>query len=279
MSSRCEWALFLYLAATLTGQAAETNRILRIAADPNNLPFSNEKLEGFENRIAELIAEELKAGIEYSWRAQRRGFFRETLKADNADLILGVPAGFERALATRPYYRSTYAFVTRADRGLKFQSFDDPALRVLRLGVHLVGDDGANTPPAHALARRGIITNVFGFTLYGDYSEANPPARLIEAVASGEIDVAIAWGPFAGYFAKQQKVALQVTPVPAQFDSPVLPFAFDISLGVRKRDQELCRELNAVLVRRRAQIEKILDDYGVPRVAGAPSIVGEEPGR
>jgi mxaJ protein len=279
MSSRCEWALLLCLAATLTGQGAETNRILRITADPNNLPFSNEKLEGFENRIAELIAEELRAKIEYSWRAQRRGFFRETLKENNADLILGVPAGFERALATRPYYRSTYAFVTRADRGLNLRSFDDPALRVLRLGVHLVGDDGANTPPAHALARRGIVTNVLGFTLYGDYSEANPPARLIEAVASGEIDVAIAWGPFAGYFAKQQKVALQVTPVPAQFDSPVLPFAFDISLGVRKRDQELCRELNAVLVRRRAQIEKILDDYGVPRVTGTPSIVGQGAGR
>ncbi|HEY0549603.1 MAG TPA: substrate-binding domain-containing protein [Verrucomicrobiae bacterium] len=245
----------------------QTNRVLRITADPNNLPFSNDKLEGFENRIATLIAQELNAKIEYTWRAQRRGFFRETLKENNADLILGVPTDFERALTTQPYYRSAYAFVRRKDRAAKIQSFDDPALRTLRIGVHLVGDDGANTPPAHALATRGIVTNVVGFTLYGDYAEPNPPARLIEAVAKGDIDVAIAWGPLAGYSARQQKVALEVTPVPAPFDSFALPFAFDISLGVRKRDKELCDELNAVLSRRSADIEKILDEYGVPRVS------------
>jgi mxaJ protein len=143
--------------------------------------------------------------------------------------------------------------------------------------VHLVGDDGANTPPAHALAKRGIVTNVIGFTLYGDYTEPNPPARLIEAVAKGDIDVGVAWGPLAGYFAKQQKVALEITPVPSQFDSPALPFAFGISLGVRKRDKELRDELNAVLARRKSDIEKILDDYGVPRVA-APQLSRAEGG-
>ena len=254
------------LGSALILDAAGTNRVLRITADPNNLPFSNDKLEGFENKIATLVAQELNAKIEYTWRAQRRGFFRETLKENNADLVLGVPTNFERALTTKPYYRSAYAFVTRKEHAAKIQSFDDPALRTLRIGVHLVGDDGANTPPAHALAKRGLITNVVGFTLYGDYSEPNPPARLIEAVANGGIDVAIAWGPLAGYFAKQQKIPLEVTPVPAQFDTPVLPFAFDISLGVRKRDKALRDELNAVLTRRSADIERILDEYGVPRV-------------
>jgi mxaJ protein len=269
------WCLVFPLAAH-----AGTNsipRILRITADPNNLPFSNDRLEGFENRIAEIIAQELGAEIRYSWRAQRRGFFRETLKENNADLILGVPTSFERALTTKPYYRSSYAFVTRKDRALKLRSFDDAELRTLRVGVHLVGDDGANTPPAHALAVRGIVTNVVGFSIYGDYSEASPPARLIEAVAKGGIDAAVAWGPLAGYFAKQQKLVLEVTPVLSQFDSPALPFAFDISLGVRKRDQALRDELDAVLVRRKADIERILDEYGVPRVS-APAFTRNDGG-
>jgi quinoprotein dehydrogenase-associated probable ABC transporter substrate-binding protein len=268
---------FVLLACAFVLNAAETNRVLRITADPNNLPFSNDKLEGFENRIADLLARELNARIEYTWRAQRRGFFRETLKENNADLILGVPTQFERALTTKPYYRSAYAFVTRKDRALNIRSLDDEKLRSLRIGVHLIGDDGANTPPAHVLAARGIVTNVVGFSIYGDYSEANPPARLIEAVARGDIDVAIAWGPLAGYFAKQQKVVLEVTPVPSQFDTPALPFAFDISLGVRKRDKELRDELNAVLTRRKTDIEKILGDYGVPRVA-APQLSRAEGG-
>src|SRR4051812_20772276 len=162
----CEFIATVFIAATLVCRAGETNRVLRITADPNNLPFSNEKQEGFENRIAEVIARELGAQIQYSWRAQRRGFFRETLKENTADLILGVPKDFERALATQPYYRSSYVFISRRADALKLKSFDDPQLRRLRLGVHLIGDDGANTPPAHALAERGIVTNVVGFSIY-----------------------------------------------------------------------------------------------------------------
>jgi mxaJ protein len=280
MSSRCDILLprvrarsfFTALAATLFLApvlvfAAPTNRVIRVTADPNNLPFSNEKLEGFENKIAAILAEELNARLQYTWRAQRRGFFRETLKENNADLILGVPTQFERALTTKPYYRSAYAFVTRKLGTPRIVSFDDPALRTLRVGVHLVGDDGANTPPAHALAARGVVTNVVGFTLYGDYAEPNPPARLIDAVANGDLDVAVAWGPLAGYFASQQKIPLEISLVPPQFDSPALPFAFDISLGVRRGDKNLRDELNVVLAKRAADIGKILDAYGVPRAA------------
>jgi ABC-type amino acid transport substrate-binding protein len=127
--------------------------VLRVCADPNNLPFSNERGEGFENKLAEMLAADLGAELRYTWWAQRRGFFRNTLRAGSCDVVLGVPAGFELALTTSPYYRSTYAFVSRKDRHLGVRSFDDEALRRLKVGVQLVGDDGANTPPAHALAR------------------------------------------------------------------------------------------------------------------------------
>jgi mxaJ protein len=241
-------------------------RVLRVAADPNNLPFSNRQGEGFENKIAELVARELGATLEYTWWAQRRGFIRNTLKAGECDLVLGAPAGFELALTTRPYYRSTYVFVYRKDRGLDVRSFDDPALRTLKIGVQMVGDDAANTPPAHALARRGIVDNVRGYTLYGDYSQANPPARIVDAVAAGEVDVAVVWGPLAGYFAPRQSAPLEIVPVSPQVDLPMLPFVFDISLGVRREDKAFRDELDVVLGRLRPEIDRILDEYGVPRV-------------
>src|SRR5690348_4579607 len=167
MSSRCRrgrrssaagsWA-FLCLSALLlpepklavAQQTPSQHRILRIAADPNNLPFSNERREGFENKIAELIARELNADLQYVWRAQRRGFFRETLKEGNCDLVMGVPAQFEQALTTVPYYRSTYVFVSRTDKHLALRSLDDPVLHRLKIGAQLVGNDGVNTPPVHA---------------------------------------------------------------------------------------------------------------------------------
>jgi mxaJ protein len=247
---------------------ANAKRVLRITADPNNLPFSNEKREGFENKIADLIAKELGAEIQYSWRAQRRGFFRETLNEDRADLVLGVPAHFELALPTSPYYRSSYVFVYRKDRNLNIHSLDDPALHKLKIGVQMIGNDETNTPPAHALAHRGIVDNVIGYTLYGDYREPNPPARIIDAVAKGDIDVAVVWGPLGGYFAKQQSVPLEVVPVSPASD-PNLPFTFAIAMGVRKQDKQLRGELNAVLERRRDDINRILDQYNVPRVGDA----------
>jgi mxaJ protein len=132
--------------------------------------------------------------------------------------------------------------------------------------VQLVGDDYSNTPPAHALSRRGIVQNVRGYTLYGDYSQPNPPARILDALARGEIDVAVVWGPLAGYFAPREPVALKMVPVSPQIDLPFLPFVFDISMGVRRGDTALKNEVEGVLVRRRAQVDAILDEYGVPRV-------------
>jgi quinoprotein dehydrogenase-associated probable ABC transporter substrate-binding protein len=248
------------------GAAAAGERELRVCADPNNLPFSNDRSEGFENRIAELLARDLDANLTYTWWAQRRGFIRSTLAAGSCDLVIGVPAGYDPALTTRPYYRSTYVFVTRKESGISLQSFDDPKLRKLKIGVHLIGNDGVNVPPAHALTRRGIISNVSGYSIYGDYTEPNPPARLIDAVASGAIDVAIAWGPLAGYFGPREMVALQLTPVSPAVDPPELRMTFAIAMGVRKGDAAFRDELNRWIERRRPEIESILDSYGVPRI-------------
>ena len=251
---------------------------LRVCSDPNNLPFSNQDGEGFENRIAELIGRELKLPVKYTWWAQRRGFIRNTLRAGDCDLVIGLPSSMEMALTTRPYYRSTYVFVYRKDAGFRVRSFNDPVLKEKRIGVHLVGDDGANTPPAHALASRGIIGgNVRGYMLYGDYAQPNPPARILDALAEGEIDVAIVWGPLAGYFVPRQKVAMEVVPVSPQIDMPFLPFVYDISMGVRRDDASLKADVEQVMMRRRAEIDAILDEYGVPRVGPRRTSAPEEP--
>jgi mxaJ protein len=245
---------------------AADSRELRVCADPNNLPFSNERQQGFENRIAELVARDLGVKLSYVWWAQRRGFVRNTINQNQCDLIIGVPSSFERTRPTIPYYRSTYVFVTRRDRHLRIASFDDPQLRRLRVGVTLIGDDGINSPPAHALANRGIIKNVKGYSVYADYRQPNPPARIIDAVANGDVDVAVAWGPLAGYFADREGVPLDIRPVSPQIDLPFLPFVYDISMGVRRGNDALRQQLNTIIERRRSDIDRILSDYGVPRV-------------
>jgi mxaJ protein len=252
---------------------AQAARELRVCADPNNLPFSNARGEGIENRLADVVARELGARVTYTWWAQRRGFVRETLQAGRCDVMLGVPTSFERVLATRPYYRSTYVFVSRRDRRLDVTSFDDPRLRRLRIGVQLVGDDGANTPPVHALGARGIVRNVRGYSLYGDYAQENPPARIIDAVVAGDVDLAVVWGPLAGYFAKRSRVPLVITPVSPQIELPFLPQVFDISMGVRRGDTALRARLDSVIERRREVIDRVLAEFGVPRL-DHPSVRG-----
>jgi quinoprotein dehydrogenase-associated probable ABC transporter substrate-binding protein len=240
--------------------------VLRVCADPNNLPFSNDRGEGFENRIAALVARDLGAELRYTWWAQRRGFVRNTMGAGECDVLIGAPARYERVLSTAPYYRSSYVFLSRRDRGLRVRSFDDASLRLLRIGVQMIGDDYANTPPAHALARRGIVRNVAGYTVYGDYSRPNPPADIVQAVARGDVDVAVVWGPLAGYFARLSPVPLDLVPVAPALDPPALPLAFDIAMGVRRGDVALRTRLDDVLRRRRRELDAILALYGVPRV-------------
>ncbi len=246
--------------------AAPLPRTLRVCADPNNLPFSNQAEQGFENRIARLLAAELGADLQYIWWAQRRGFVRNTVRAGACDLIPGIPANFDPVATTAPYYRSTYVFVTRPRVEPAIESMDDPRLKRLRIGVHLIGDDYANPPPVAALARRGIVRNVAGYSIYGDYREPNPPARLVDAVARGEVDVAIVWGPLGGYFAARGSTPLRVTPVREASDGPGTPFVFAISMGLRPADSTLAHAVGAALVRRRREIDRILQDYAVPRL-------------
>jgi mxaJ protein len=237
---------------------------LRVCADPNNLPFSNHAGEGFENKLAEMVAQKFGKSVVYTWWAQRRGFIRHTLKAGDCDLVMGVPAQYDLVETTRPYYRSTYVFVTQTARHLRLNAIDDPQLRGLAVGVHLIGDDGNNTPPAHVLGQQGIIDNVRGFMIYGDYREPDPPARLIEAVEHGEIDVAAAWGPLAGYVAKTSTVPLTVTPIAAGERFAPQQFQFEIAMGVRKGDHALRDRLNDFIAQNGSEIAALLADYGVP---------------
>jgi mxaJ protein len=258
--------LIVVMLAVITAMTLKPVRRLRVCSDPNNLPFSNQKKEGFENRLAELIAHDMHARVEYTWWAQRRGFIRNTIRANKCDIVMGIPSSFEMVMPTKPYYRSTYVFVTRKSDRLNIASFDDPALRKLTIGVHLIGDDYANTPPAHALSKRGIIDNIRGYTIYGDYSQPNPPARILDALMRNEIDVAVVWGPLAGYFAKRDHLPVDIKPVKPQVDLPFMPMVFDIAMGVRREDIALKQEVENILKTRHAAVEKILDEYGVPRV-------------
>ena len=256
--------LFALMTSAFAADAQPPNK-LRVCADPNNLPYSNEKQEGFENKLAEMIARDLGREVDYTWWAQRRGFFRLTLKAQQCDVVMGVPVSSERALTTDPYYRSTYVFVTRKDRNLDIRSINDPRLKQLRVGVQIIGDDYNNSPPAEALAKRGAVKNVVGYTVYGNYLTPNPTARIVEAVAKGDVDVAIVWGPQAGFFAAQQTVPLTITPVQPKADGP-LPFTFEISLGVRRSDAQFRKQLDRILARHKQEIDRLLAEYHVPRI-------------
>jgi mxaJ protein len=266
-------ALLAALVAALlpaAGVAAGAPPPLRVCADPNNLPFSDAKGAGFENKLAEMVARDLGTSVEYAWRPQRRGFVRATLKAKLCDVVMGVPAGYELVETTRPYYRSTYVFVSRADRRLDVSSLRDERLRHLSIGVHLIGDDGANTPPANALGEEGIAENVAGYMIYGDYRETTPPARLIEAVEAGKIDIAAAWGPLAGFAARSSPVPLTIVPIAGTEGFAPLRFQFSIAMGVRKGDHAMKARLDHFIDRHAGEIRTLLASYGVPLVGDVP---------
>lgn len=257
----------------LADQGSPANGVLRVCADPNNMPFSNAQEEGFENRLAGLVGASLGVKVEYTWWAQRRGFIRSTLKAGDCDVIIGVPALLDMVETTRSYYASTYVFVSRADRHIDVASIIDARLQSLKIGVQLVGDNGFNTPPAHAIAAQGLSANVTGYTLYGDYEDANPPAQIVTAVINGEVDIAAVWGPLAGWVARRSDVALTVLPIVNSEVFTGLTFRFDIAMGVRKGDHALRDRLDMVIARQQPAITELLRSYGVPLVdrAGLPT--------
>ncbi|HEY1710167.1 MAG TPA: quinoprotein dehydrogenase-associated putative ABC transporter substrate-binding protein [Rhizomicrobium sp.] len=246
--------------APLPAHAAD----FRVCSDPNNLPFSNRAGQGFENKVAGLMAHDLHETVAYTWAKQGENFIKHTLKAGKCDVMMSAPSGLDEVDTTRPWYASTYVFVSRRDRHLDLSAIGDPRLRKLHIGVHLIGDEA--TPPSLALGDQGIVNNVTGFMIYGDYSKPNPPARLIEAVENGGVDIAAVWGPLGGYFAKQSRVPLTVTPITGTDRFAPLLFRYAIAMGVRKGDAALRKQLDAVLTREKSAIRAILDDYGVPQV-------------
>lgn len=263
MSSACSTAAAIALSAVTVAAAPPP---LRVCADPNNMPFSNRQQQGFENRIAALVAHDLGRRLEYVWSPQRRGFIRNTLNAGRCDLVIGVPAQYGLVQPTRAYYRSAYAFVSRRDRHLRIRSFDDQRLKQLTIGIQITGDDYDNPPAAEALAARHLAANVRGYTVYGDYSKPDPQRDLVDAVADGRVDLAVVWGPLAGYYGRREPAAIDITPVSPERQSRSLMFAFDIAMGVRRGDSALRDAVNGVIARRGAAIRRILTSYGVPLV-------------
>ncbi len=234
---------------------------LRVCGDPDNLPFSNERLEGFENRIAAVVAADLGATPVYAWWPHQRGLVRNTIDAGTCDVIFGVPEGLDFVLWTKPYYRSSYVMAYRGDRGYDLRSLDAPELQRLRIGVHI------NTPPEESLARRGLLDNISTYSLFFDpRGDRDRPRKLLDDLVAGAVDVAVAWGPLAGYAAATSDAPIELVPLE---DEPGVPLSFDISMGVAKGNEALKGRLEAAIDRRQAEIRAILEEYGVPLVPAA----------
>lgn len=267
MSSRFPRAVGLACAAALLGCSVwAQGRDLVVCADPANLPFSDEGGGGFENRLVERIAQGIGAHLVYAWQPLRRGAVGKTLGAGVCDVLAGVPADPARISTTIPYYTSSYAFVTRAAWGAAVSSLEDPRLRTSRIGVPLVGGEGAAVPPALVLARRGLSDHATGFPVYG----ATPVGRrMVDAVARGDIDIALVWGPAAGYYAQRSAVGLSVALVPEGAEGPT---SFSIAIGVRHGEDDLRDAIDAVLLRDREPIDALLHDYGIPLVSRVDAV-------
>jgi quinoprotein dehydrogenase-associated probable ABC transporter substrate-binding protein len=254
----------LVMAALLAFSQARAEALFRVCADPDNLPYSNSAGAGFENKLAELLAQELGEKLTYEWRALRRGFVRNTLNADKCDVMMSVPVGYDLVETTNPYYRSSYVLVWRADRNLGLGSLKDPQLKTLTVGVELLGENGAMTPPVMALAKFGVVSNVRGYMVYRNEAASRPNA--VGAVATGEVDVAAVWGPSAA----QRQNILVAAPIGDVEELAPMRFAFDIALGLRRGDKERKQRLNEALARRAGEIHALLVENGVPLLSEGP---------
>lgn len=260
--------LLILLSSTFGVDAGEGNvKKLRVCADPNNLPFSNKEQEGFENKIAELMAKELGATLTYYWWPHQRGMVRRTLSAGLCDVLIGIPMGYKRVLWTKPYYRTGYVIAYLNTRGFQIKSLDDPLLKTLRVGVH------RGTPPEEGLAKRGILgDNVIKYSLFYDWDHPEEfLTKPMKDVIAGEIDVAVLWGPVVGYCVKKYAgCPLEIVTLPE--DDPRNPVTFEISMGVKKGNTALKAQLEEVLTKKQTEIRQILEEYGVPLLAvQAPS--------
>ncbi len=232
-------------------------KVLRVCADPRNLPFSNEKGEGFENKLGELFAEKLQKKLDYMYFPQATGFVRMTLAAHRCDVIMGFPQGDDLVQGTNPYYRTAYALIAKQGSGLDdVATLEDARLKDKRIGIV------AGTPPATNMAVAGLMANARPYPLMIDTRFDSSSAAMIKDLMSGEIDAGVLWGPMAGYYAKQASPPLHVTPLVKESSGPRL--AFRIGMGVRPADQNWKRQLNRLIQENQPAINKILLDFGVP---------------
>ena len=232
-------------------------KVLRVCADPRNLPFSNEKGEGFENKLAELFAEKLQKKLDYMYFPQATGFVRMTLGAHRCDVIMGFPQGDELVQGTNPYYRTAYALVAKPGSGLDdVTTLEDPRLKGKHIGIV------AGTPPATNMAANGLMVNAKPYPLMIDTRFDSSAEAMIGDLASGAIEAGILWGPMAGFYAKRANPPLHITPLVKETAGPRLTFR--IGMGVRPADQNWKRLLNRLIQENQPAINKILLDYGVP---------------
>ncbi|MEX2542108.1 MAG: quinoprotein dehydrogenase-associated putative ABC transporter substrate-binding protein [Trueperaceae bacterium] len=267
-------ACALALSLSFAGLAADGDWEMRVCADPDGMPFSNRDLEGYENRIAAVLAEELGATLTYDWFTQGPDMVNFHLREGQCDLIIGVPDGYEDLLTTVAYYRSPYVFLYPTDSEHKVTSLDDPALAEMRIGVQAVG-----IPPHQGLINRGLgHTVVRRFAGPGLTNAAASFEQVVDALANEEIDVGIAWGPVAGYVAERSDVDLEITPVTPEFEPPFLTMVFAMAIGMRPGDESFRDRLDVALVNRWQEIQAILGDYGVPTAPlPTPTLPADEP--
>ncbi len=263
---RLVWAAImspLVATATLAQGAADLSlelidpKVLRVCSDPGNLPFSNDKQEGFENKIAELLAQKLGKSLVYTWFPQTTGFVRNTLGMHKCDVIIGYAQGDELVQNTNPYYRTAYALIFKPGGGLDgVDTLADPRLKEKRIGVV------AGTPPGDLLVVNGLMARAKPYPLLVDTRVDSSARDMVRDIASGDIDAGVLWGPMAGYFAKQSTPPMSVTPLVREMTGPRL--SFHITMGVRASDQEWKRALNRLIRNNKEAIDTILLDYGVP---------------
>lgn len=272
----------LAITAMIGGAAQAAGPALRVCSDPSNMPFSNARGQGFENKLATMVGEALGRRVVYTWAAEDDNFIHNTLLAGRCDVIMGMPQEIDSVETTNPYYWSSYVLVSRADRGLDIVSLGDHRLRHLKIGVASVLGDRLYSPPAQVLAQEKLVNNLVAFPIDTADDSAIPRERIIAALARGEIDVAALWGPLAGYFIKQSPVAMHVQPIgnTSEFSSRKVHFGlaamqFEIAMAVRKGDDALRKALNRVLAEKRPQIAALLRSYGVPLIE--PPVVAEAP--
>ena len=257
----CVFASLLYVMSLPL--FADEKRLV-FCADADNLPLSNQKREGYENKLADLIANDLKADAEYVWVGHRRGGAVKLLRERECNVILGLPHLFPGVLTSEPYYVSSYYFVTNKHTTSPALNLDDERLKRYRIGLEAIGKDGANTPVARSISIRGLGSHVFGYILADIKEGKYLTEAMIDDVEKRKIDVALLWGPYAGYFS-QHKSDVEITPILSDARQPDIPFIYGISIATRKEDVALMVKINQTLIEKKDEIGKLLQTYAVPK--------------